>query len=413
MKVLFYNHTGQVSGAERVLLTTIGRLDRNEFACTLMVPAEGPLAQMALDAGVNTVTIPTLHARFTWRPDLLLSYCKSSFRAIANFRRAVKDLQPDLIHANSIRAGLVAAVAMAGFRVPVVWHLHDLLPRHPLSSAVRLTAAISQNSRMLAVSRAVGKNFCGRLSRLLQRKTTIILNGIEFQKPGEQVTDREGLRSRLSLAKTDFALGIVGQLTPRKGQLELLTAFEKLLKRMPEARLVIVGAALFNRDSDYEDLLRETTRRLGVSTQVRILGTRSDVPEIMKALDLLVINSRREPFGLVACEAMDCGTPVLSTNCDGLSEIIRHQENGWLVSVGDEEELLDSIVLLRTRADLRRDLARRAKADVAQRFSIENYMNQLRTFYQTMVQSGSPNRNHPRHVSESTNGFAGHVIERI
>ena len=74
---------------------------------------------------------------------------------------------------------------------------------------------------------------------------------------------------------------------------------------------------------------------------------------------------------------------------------------------------MNSIVLLRTRDDLRRDLARRAKADVAQRFSVESYMNQLRTFYQTIVPSGSPSRNHPRHVSESTNGFAGHVIERI
>jgi glycosyltransferase involved in cell wall biosynthesis len=413
MKVLFYNHTGQVSGAERVLLTTIRRLDPNEFTCALMAPAEGPLAQMALAAGVNTIPVPPLNARFTWRPDLLLRYCTSTCRAIANFRRAITDLQPDLVHANSIRAGLVAAIATAGLKVPLVWHLHDLLPGHPLSSAIRLTAALSKNSRMIAVSRAVSQNFCGRLSGFLKRKTIVILNGIEFQKAAEKLVNRDDLRTRLSLDKNDFAIGIVGQLTPRKGQLELLKAFARLLKKVPEARLVIVGAALFNRDSDYERLLRETTGRLGVSTQVRILGARTDVPEIMKAIDLLVINSRREPFGLVACEAMDCGTPVLSTDCDGLAEIIRHQETGWLVSVGDEEELLNSIVLLQSRDDLRRDLAVRAKADVARRFSIENYMNELRTFYRAITQSGLPRSNSPRHFSESTNGFAGHVIERI
>jgi len=78
----------------------------------------------------------------------------------------------------------------------------------------------------------------------------------------------------------------------------------------------VVGAPLFNRDPEYFELLKKSARELGIESSIRMLGPRSDVAAIMQALDLLVINSSVEPFGLVALEAMACGTPVLG-NGDG------------------------------------------------------------------------------------------------
>lgn len=380
MKIVFYNHTGQVSGAEGMLLTLMTRLNPNDFEKVLVCPKKGPLAEMAAASGIPVQTVAQLNARFTWRPDHLAGYCKSFYQVIANLRRKLIDLSPDLVHANSIRAGLVATAATMGLKVKVVWHLHDLLPRHPLSSAIRMVATLSRRGRMIAVSEAVARNFSGRY-RLLRPKVKVILNAIDLKKFSSVGIDREEARARLLLAKDHLAIGIVGQLTPRKGQLELLAAFEKVVRTIPQARLLIIGAALFNRDADYEQHLRDTATRLGIADRVMMLGSRDDVPEIMRSLDLLVVNSRREPFGLIVCEAMACKTPVVATDRDGLPEIIKHRENGWLVPFGDEQALVDAIVYLGETPDVRGELAAAAGADVAQKFALERYMIEIEAFY--------------------------------
>jgi len=381
MKIVFYNHTGKVSGAERLLLNASMRLDGVEFERIMVCPADGPLAVMAGDAGMTVHTVANLEARFTWRPGAFLRYGKSFVRVISDFRRKTIELNPDLIHANSIRAGLVATGATLGLKMKVVWHLHDLLPRHPLSSAIRMVAALSKRSRMIAVSQAVRRNFCGLLSPSLHNRVTVILNAIDLKNFSAVGNDREEIRNGLLLENGDFAIGIVGQLTPRKGQMELLEAFEKLLRKVPRAVLVIAGAAIFNRDGEYEELLRSIALRLGISHRVRMLGARQDVPEIMRALDLLVVNSHREPFGLVACEAMAVGTPVLATACDGLPEIIDHGRNGWLVPFGDQQTLVEALSFLAERPEVRSELAGVAREDVAKRFALERYMNELQAFY--------------------------------
>jgi glycosyltransferase involved in cell wall biosynthesis len=101
----------------------------------------------------------------------------------------------------------------------------------------------------------------------------------------------------------------------------------------------------------------------------------------MQALDLLVINSSAEPFGLVALEAMACGTPVLATATGGLAEIIEHGKDGWLVPSGDEASLAAAIASLSRQPVLRATLVEEGKKTVASRFNAERYMTELQEFY--------------------------------
>jgi glycosyltransferase involved in cell wall biosynthesis len=381
MKILFYNHTGQVSGAERMLLMILSRLDRDRFSSLVVCPEQGPLQEMITDLDVATECVNGLEARFTWRVDTLVRYCKSFFGVIRQLRRRVVAARPDLLHANSIRSGLVATAATIGLGTPVVWHLHDLLPRHPLSTAIRVFAALSKRTRMIAVSQAVATNFRGRLSPLLKDRVSVILNSIDLDKFQLDETAKRKICEELRFRKTDLAIGIVGQITPRKGQLELLRAFGEALSEVPESVLLMVGAPMFNRDDEYLELLKRTSAELGIVNKVRMLGARSDIGPIMQALDLLVINSSAEPFGLVILEAMACGTPVLATAVDGIPEIITHDENGWLVPAGDAQALTGAITHLYSRSLLRERLAEQGRHDVAARFSVERYMAELQSFY--------------------------------
>lgn len=379
MKILFYNHTGQASGAERLLLMILARLDRERFDPVVVCPEDGPLMKLASELA-PVAAVESLKARFTWRADHLIGYLRSFLLVIHKVRQKVLNTEPDLIHANSIRAGLVATAATFGLKTRVVWHLHDLLPRHPLSSVIRAFAFLSSRTQMIAVSQAVADNFIGSLFPL-KKRVKVILNGIDLEKFQPNQTDRQEIRKELQLDEAEAVIGIVGQLTPRKGQLELVRAFAEALFEIPQATLLIVGAPLFNRDEEYATLLKQTTRELGIGERVRFTGARSDVAAVMHALDLLVINSSAEPFGLVAVEAMACGTPILAAASGGIPEIIEHGNTGWLVPPCDEHTLAAAIVSLSRQPALRWHLAEQGGNHVRSRFSADRYLEELQAFY--------------------------------
>ena len=380
MKILFYNHTGKVSGAERMLLMILAGLDRNRFESILLCPEENALATLAQRSGVATASCPSLEARFTLRIDLLVKYLLSFFQVIKKVRATVVETKPDLVHANSIRAGLVATAATFGLRKRVVWHLHDLLPRHPLSSAIRLFAFLFARARMIAVSQAVADNFAGHFFSLRNR-VSVILNGIELERFKPISGLREITRRQLQLDDSDFVVGIVGLLTPRKGQLQLIQSFAKVVKKLPNAKLLIVGSPVFNRDHEYAELLKSTVDELRLSQHVRFLGARDDVPALMQSFDLLVMNSSVEPFGLVIIEAMASGAPILAAVSGGVTEILENARTGWLVTHGDVPMLANRITSISRLPETRREVSERARRHV-QTFSAERYLTDLAKFYE-------------------------------
>ena len=390
MKILFYNHTGEVSGAERVLMMILAGLDRSRFSALLLCPTKGRLTAMATGAHIEVVAVDALAARFTLRPDRLLKYLVSFVRIIRAARSAVVRQTPDMVHANSIRAGLVMSAATVGLGVPVVWHVHDLLPRHLLSTAIRLFALLSRRNLIIAVSHAVASQFRGRLLRWFPSRVpvTTIHNAVDQERFQPNPECGRETRSGLGIAVDQLLIGTVGQLTPRKGQLELIEAFSKVAREIPTAVLMIVGEPIFNRDEEYAAALRLAARASGLPDRIRFLGSRDDVPGLMRAFDLLIVNSRAEPFGLTVTEAMASETTVLATAVDGIPEIVRHRESGWLVNAGDPSSLCEGMLTLLRNPDLRRQLGRQGRQEALNRFSRQKLLSEIQSFYRRLPAGG-------------------------
>src|ERR1043166_6294180 len=119
-KILFYNHTGQVSGAERVLMVILNGLDRQSYEPVVVCPAASRMMELAESGSVRTRGLVQLEARFTWRPDRVAKYLSSFSKVIGQARRVVKDECPDFIQAHSIRAGLVMSAATIGLGIPEI-----------------------------------------------------------------------------------------------------------------------------------------------------------------------------------------------------------------------------------------------------------------------------------------------------
>jgi glycosyltransferase involved in cell wall biosynthesis len=386
MKILFYNHTSQVSGAERVLLLILRQLSRDGFQPLLVCPGEGKLQNEAKAVGVHCETVDQLRARFTRRIDHLLRYLTSFVSVMRQVRAQVVKFQPEVIHANSIRAGLVVSAATIGLGIPVIWHVHDLLPRHPFSTLIRLLVFILPQIRIVAVSRVAADRLRGDLPRWLPSRTdvTVLHNSVDVKRLSAAsggFQEANALRKELRLRAADPLIGIVGNLSPGKGQLELITAYAEVLKKIPDSALLIVGSALFNGEDGYQQLLSAQAKALGIADRLRFLGQRNDVPAIMRSLDLLVLNSKSEAFPLAALEGLASGVAVLSTSVGGVPELINHGENGWLIPSGDQNKLAEAIVLLMTQPELRARLAEKGHQHVATNFTVDKFMAQLEVIY--------------------------------
>ena len=387
MKALFYNHTAHVSGAERVLLLALAGLERDRIHPTVVSP-RGQLTRELDDLGIPCIEMGELNARFTLRPDKLISYAASLIGTVLDLRSKIVKSDPDVIHANSIRAGIAALLASFGTKRPVIWHVHDELKPHPLSTAIRLLVLFSKRCRIVAVSNATAASFAGRL--LKTSDIAVLHNAVHLKKIESISLDRD-LKVQLGLSSEDFIFGTVGQITPRKGQLELIEAFAKVARQISGAKLLIVGAPIFNNDHLYQSKLEDAVKALRIENRVIFLGQRSDAIAIIKEIDALIINSRSEAFVMVAIEAMACRTPVIATDVGGTREMIEHQHNGLLINFGDEEQLIDAMTKIHENEKLRELFKGRSREKVEKHLNAERFKRKFQVILvETTITLPSP-----------------------
>ena len=393
MKILYYNHTGKVSGAERVLFTMLAAGSQNaNLNRLLLAPGSETISSFCRDHSVKHLPVPELQARFTVRPDKFLKYIASLIKLVQCARSAVQQESPDLIHANSTRAGIVMSLASLGLRASVIWHIHDILPPHPLSTVVRALAFSSKRTHILAISHATAKCFRGKLPAWLVKRTSmsVIHNGVDPSRFQPQQNENQPLLKSLGLTADHFGIGIVGQITPRKGHLGLIRAFAELVKSgLPNARLLIVGAPVFNNDAQYLELLKRETQRLGLAGRVLFLGSRHDIPALLQTFKVLVLNSDTEPFGLVLVEAMLSGVPVVATRVGGVPEIVENGQSGKLFHPGDETALVQTLRELADRPEERNRLAAAGRQRALRNFNSELFLQKLEHLYADLHRGSS------------------------
>lgn len=331
MNVLYVERVGVVGGGERSLLGLLAALP-TEVRARLASP-RGLLQAEAMRVGVAGATIPASAASLRLHPLHTPVALGAMAAGSAGVARAAHRFGPDLLHANSIRAGLIAAPAARALRLPLVVHVRDRLPPSPLSR--RLQAALcARADAVIAISRHVAEGFDpdGR-ARLLR----VIDNPFDLGRLDPVRIDRAEARRRLALPAGAPVLALVGQITPWKGQEDALHALAAVRASHRDAMLLVVGETKFTARATrydnlaYMDRLRRTVATLGLGESVRFLGERADVPEILKAADISLAPSWDEPFGRTVVEAMAMGVPVLATAVGGPAEVVRDGVDGLLL----------------------------------------------------------------------------------
>lgn len=372
--VLFYSHSGDVSGAEISLLLTLQGLQHVQ---ALLVAPKGELLDRARMLGITSLGLKSHRARMSKNPLTLLMGLLGTLLAGLRLRKIVRRMQPEIVHANSIRAGLIASVATFGSSISLVWHVRDELPKNLVGRMIRLFAARSAEA-VFVISDAIRDNFApkGRL----RARCHVVYNGIDPDSKGKVAN----LRNVIQVREDTFVIGVVGQITPWKRQKDAITAFARLVRQHVNCELWIVGSPKFRRENiEYEQSLHEYARQCQVDGRVRFWGFSEDVMSIMQSIDCLLVPSENEPFGRVLIEAMLAGKPVIGTRGGGIPEIIEDGRTGFLVEIGDTGSMSRLLDWLLRDEVLRSEMGRNGRERVAKTFSIAQTCHKMeRTFWQ-------------------------------
>jgi len=392
MRVLFYNHAPEVSGAERSLLSLMegARCAGHE---TVLCAPRGPLSDFAREAGFVVLAAPPLVLGHTVNPFVLLQQGAHMLDPAVALAGAIKRVEPAVVHANSVRSGLVAALALrlVHRRPRLVVHLRDAL--RPGLSQRGIARVIGRASdATIAISRYVAHRIApnGELPEL-----HVLHNAIDPDnyRPDEQAGLE--IRRQCNVPAGAPLLAVVGQITPWKGQREALEVLVALRRQAPAAHLLIVGSVKFagrRRRYDntaYHSLLHVRARQADLTGHVHFLGEVEDVRAVYAAADILLVPSWAEPFGRVVVESMAAGCPVVASDVGGIPEIVTHGVDGLLVPPRDPAALVSAVLTILRDDELRGRLVRRARLTVTERFSLAAYMPQLLAIWESVAATPS------------------------
>lgn len=378
MRILFYNHDGAVSGAERSLLAIAERARDVGHTVVLCAPA-GPVAREAMRLGITVAPVAPLVLGHTRDPRLFAGYLTHAVAPVRDVARAIRSHRPDVVHANSIKAGLVAslAVRLVRPRPKLVVHVRDAL-RNVLFDRLAVAVIRHEANAIIAISRYVALR-----SVALSGRVHVLHNAIDPCRYRGDEDGGQAFRRSFAIPAGTPLLAVAAQLSPWKGQMDALEAFARLRASHPDAHLLVAGAVKFvgkHRRYDnaaYHAALVARAAQPDLCGYVHLVGKVADVTALYSAATLLVVPSWAEPFGRVVIEAMAAGTPVLTTRVGGPAEIITHGLDGWLVPPRDPVALGAAMGHLLDDDALRAALSRRGHITVGERFSLPSYMEAL------------------------------------
>jgi glycosyltransferase involved in cell wall biosynthesis len=354
--------TGTNGGAQEHVYSLMSRLDQSRYSTTVVALSGGSAARKLQRAGFSVIVMD--------EPDDAI--------AVGELTAHLADIRPDVIHTHMYRADVVGtkaaiALANAGHRRPyVVSTVHSSRIRASEDRAT-LRALTPEMDQLIAVSKAIERKIADERPGLAPVR--LIYNGVDLDRYDHQEPCCT-LRDEYGMEPGSQIVGVVARLEPEKGHQTLLDAWPHVLRKVPDAYLLIVG------EGSRRDALEQQAAANRIAHRVVFTGRRDDVPAVTAALDVAVLPSHREAQGLSILEAMALSRPVVASDVGGIPEMIEDGVTGLLVPHDKPKALAAAIVKLLTDHALADTIARAAHDLVHDRFCIELMVRAVEEIYE-------------------------------
>ena len=296
-------------------------------------------------------------------------------------------IKPDIVHLNSSPLAVWAAAARVR-NIPVVCHIRESLAPGYLGVRRWLTkTAIARwSNSIVAISTHDAKPWCAL------EKTHVVYNAVDphiFTRPSPFVVS--DFAKQNCIEPYERTILFLGGLSREKGTLTILKAFEQVLARVPDARLIIAGYFNLHTGAQKKYLRQIQAAYPAVAHAVELTGPTTQVPELMSRSSVLVFPATVGHFARPIIEAGFMGLPVVASNLSPLDELVLDNKTGFLVSPTDIEQWAEKLILLLENQPLATHMGAAAYDFCAQKFALSTHVARISELYATVLQeTGTP-----------------------
>lgn len=365
-----------LGGAQQNTLATVRGLDPSRFDAFLVCGEGGYFdPEVRADKNIKAVFLDSLVREVSPLRDLL---------AALELWKIFQSERPTVVHTHSSKAGILGRIAAALAGVPVIVHtyhgfgFHDR--QHPLVKAVYVSLerlCARWTTRLVYVSVA-NAQYAERQKLGLAKDATIIRSGVRLADFPAKV-DAAKLKMSVGIGMHKPVVVSIGNLKPQKNAVDFVLAAAKVSKKFPEARFVFIG------DGPERRALEAKSFALGLEGKLMFLGWRRDGAQWLAAADIFAMTSLWEGLPRALVEALRSGLPAVCYATDGVVDVLRDGENGFVVPAGDADALADRLGLLLGDDALRRKLGAAAAASIGPEFDIDGMVRAQETLYESLL----------------------------
>lgn len=369
-KIFYISSVGLLWGSEKSLLLLVKHINRNKFSAFVLT-VSGPFEKALKE---NSIPCETYNSQTLTKKEIV-KFMRLVFRLVS----FIKKEKFDLIHTNDIHSAQYSVLAAKLARVPCILHTRNTGLAGWLGWKNSLIFKIA--TKIIAISREVKESLLE--IGVAADKIQIIHNAVDLDEFNLVISGKP-YRDEIGVADGESLIGVVGRIVPHKGQDIFIQAIPDILNFFPNAKFTIIGEDS-TPNGDFIIQLRQLIAELKLEAKVCFSGFKANVPQIMKALDVLIVPSLSEPFGRVVIEAMAAKTPVVASRVGGIPDIIENGVNGILVPLKNPKAISEAVIRLLSDKDLYYNISQNSSKTVEELFSIPKHVEKVEKLYQSLI----------------------------
>lgn len=361
IKILFITDTYAIGGAEIYLIRLVKGLDKNLYDISLL--------------HYDNKELEYFHDQLASQKIKIIKIKKESpFKKIKEIYDTIKE--NDIIHLNFLNPNRCKTILFLSYLFPskkFIGTLHLSMPiesNYPLKPQiyrVLLSILFKQLDKMICVSKQNKEFFCEHYWYDKER-CHVIYNGVEIEKYKVNI-DKKQKKEELGLNEKDIVFITLARICQQKGQKYLIEALPEVVKKYPKAKFLLVG------NGEMKTEIEEIINKRNLNDNVKILGFRTDIAELLNISDCMILPSIREGFPFIILEAMAAGVPAIATAVNGVPEAIEDGVNGYLINPKDSNMIKEKVNHVLENKDILKSMREKCLIKIKQ-FSYEEMILQ-------------------------------------